>query len=193
MNKNTYALLAAIGLAALGQNASASMTIEGLRFDDTARLANSELRLNGLGLRAVFIIKGYVAGLYLNGKATTLREVVSTPGPKRLQIRMLREASAEDFKKALVSGIEKNASDTELVALRERLQQFTRLFDSVGSVKTGDTINLDFVPDKGTMVAVNDAAKGGVIQGADFYNAILGIFLGDNPVDSGLKKGLLGQ
>lgn len=180
-------------LALLGATHASAATLEGLRFDDSARLAGSALRLNGLGLRAVFIIKGYVAGLYLSGKAASLQDAVAAPGPKRLQIRMLRDAGSEDFKKALVSGIEKNASEAELVALRERIHQLELTIDTIGVAKLGDTINLDYVPERGMTLAVNDAVKGTAIRGSDFYNALLGIFLGENPVDHRLKQGLLGQ
>jgi len=35
--------------------------------------------------------------------------------------------------------------------------------------------------------------KGSAIAGADFFGAVLGIFVGGHPIDARLKKGLLGQ
>jgi hypothetical protein len=32
----------------------------------------------------------------------------------------------------------------------------------------------------------------GTIEGADFFQAVLRIWLGDKPADSGLKRGMLG-
>jgi hypothetical protein len=193
MKKTSLWIAPVLCLAAWSTPPASAALLEGLRFDDSTRLAGSELRLNGLGLRAVFIIKGYVAGLYLHGKAASLQDAVAVAGPKRLQIRMLRDAGSEDFKRALVSGIEKNATETELLGLRERIRQLEQTIDGIGVARLGDTINLDYVPERGTTLAVNDAVKGTVIRGPDFYNALLGIFLGDNPVDSRLKQGLLGQ
>lgn len=193
MKKTQLLIAPVLCLAALATTHASSAVLEGLRFDDSTRVAGSELKLNGLGLRAVFIIKAYVAGLYLNGKATSLQDAMAAPGPKRVQIRMLRDAGSEDFKKALVSGIEKNASEAELVILRERIRQFEQTIDSIGVARLGDTINLDYVPERGTTLVVNDIVKGTPIRGTDFYNALLGIFLGDNPVDRRLKQGLLGQ
>ncbi len=54
-------------------------------------------------------------------------------------------------------------------------------------------IDLDYLPETGTTVAVNGVAKGSPIAGADFYAAVLAIFVGARPVDGSLKKGLLGQ
>lgn len=191
--KSTTLIAPVLCLAALVAPWAGAATLEGQRFEDSTRLANSELRLNGLGLRAVFIIKGYVAGLYLNEKAATLQEVAAMAGPKRLQLRMLRSAGPDDFNNALVAGIRKNAGEAELARLNERIGQLERTINAIGATVTGDVINLDYVPERGTTLAVNGAIKGAAIAGPDFYNAVLGIFVGDNPVDTRLKKGLLGQ
>lgn len=181
------------GLAlCMGLNAGAA-TMEGLVFEDGVRLANRELRLNGLGIRAVFIIRGYVAGLYLGEKAVTSQEVTAMPGPKRLQLRMLRAAGPDDFNNALVAGIRKNASETELARLNGRISQLEHTINAIGMTDMGDVINFDYVPGLGTTLAVNGTLRGTAIAGADFYNAVLGIFVGERPVDERLKRGLLGQ
>ena len=172
---------------------SVAASLQGQRYDDNIRLAAQELALNGLGLRSILFIKVYVAGLYLPEKATTFRVITNMPGPKRLQLRMLRKADADDFIEALVEGIEENASKAELVQLSARMQQLTQTINAIGSVVAGDSLNFDFVPGVGTSVTVNGMKRGTVIDGADFYNAVLKIFIGENPVDNQLKAGLLGQ
>jgi len=172
---------------------ASAATFEGVRFDDSIRLANRELRLNGMGIRAVFIIRGYVAGLYLTDRATTMQDVMAMPGPKRIQLRMLRDAKSTDFTKALVAGIKKNASPSELEALHERIAQLESAIETFGTTAKGDTINLDFEPERGLTLSVNGVMKGSAIAGADFFGAVLGIFVGGHPIDARLKKGLLGQ
>lgn len=173
--------------------ASVAATLQGQRFDDSARLGAHELALNGLGARSMLFIKVYVAGLYLQEKAVTFRVIANMAGPKRLQLRMLRKADADDFIEALVEGIEENASKAELVQLSARMQQLTQSINAIGSVVAGDNINFDFVPGMGTSVTLNGTKQGSVIEGADFYNAVLKIFVGENPVDERLKSGLLGN
>lgn len=179
--------------SALAATPAAAATLEGLQFEDQIRLANRELRLNGLGIRAVFIFKAYVAGLYLGDKASVGEEVVRHPGPKRLQLRMLMEIGAPDIKKALVDGMRKNVSEAQWAGMAERAAEFSRTIDAIGVARRGDTINLDYVPDRGMTLAVNDVSRGSTIAGQDFYNALLEIFVGDDPVDTRLKNGLLGQ
>lgn len=180
-------------ISTLTTSSAEAATLEGQRFDDRVRLANHEVSLNGLGLRAVFFIKGYVAGLYLQEKAATFGEISKMPGPKRLQLRMLRPAEPEDFIEALVDGIEENSSKTELAQLNARVRLLEQTIKAIGNVVAGDAINFDFMPGVGTALTVNGIKKGAVIEGADFYNAVLKIFLGENPIDEKLKAGLLGK
>ncbi len=187
-------LIIALAWLALATAARAgAATLEGQDFEDGIRLANHQLRLNGLGVRKIFFIKAYVAGLYLDEKTATLPASAALPGPKRLQLRMLRGAGPDDFNSALVSGIRENGSEADLLRLAGRIKQLELTIKSIGSTVKGDVINLDYLPGLGTQLAINGAKQGQAIPGADFYAAILGIFIGDQPVDSMLKKGLLGQ
>jgi len=59
------------------------------------------------------------------------------------------------------------------------------------AAKAGDVINIDFVPGAGTRVAINGEHRG-VIPGREFNNALVDIWLGEEPADSKLKKAMLG-
>ena len=188
-----YRVAAFIVSAALATTTVCGAILDGQRFDDSARLAAQDLVLNGLGLRSIFLVKVYVAGLYLAEKSTTPRMILSLQGPKRLQLRMLRKADADDFIEALVEGFEDNSSKAELAQLNVRMRQLQQNINAIGSVVMGDSINFDFVPGIGTTLSINGVKKGSVIEGADFYNAVLKIFVGEQPVDDRLKAGLLGR
>jgi hypothetical protein len=166
--------------------------VEGLSFDDAIKLGSSELILNGAGVRAVLIFKGYAAALYLTEKSTTRSAVAQANGSKRLQLRMLRRASAQDFIDAFVPGIRQNVNSKALRRLGDRITQMERIISGIGHAEAGDVIDFDFSPLVGTTVAVNGVRKGAEIVGADFYDAVLGIFVGAYPVDEQLKRGLLG-
>lgn len=171
----------------------AAATLEGQRFEDNVRLATQDLVLNGLGLRSILFIKVYVAGLYLPEKNAALGAILNLQGPKRLQLRMLRKADPDDFIEALVEGIEENTSKAELAQLNVRVRQLEQTIVAIGSVVPGDSINFDFVPGIGTSLSINGVKKGSAIAGADFYTAVLKIFIGQHPVDDRLKAGLLGR
>jgi hypothetical protein len=83
--------------------------IEGQHFDDHIRLADTELVLNGVGLRAVLWLKGYAAGLYLARKAATPEAVLAVKGPKRIRMRMMLDVESKEFVKAFDKGSEMSA------------------------------------------------------------------------------------
>jgi len=184
-------LCATLALGLLLPSVSA-MEIGGVRFDDMARLGGRQLPLNGTGLRQVFVIKGYAAGLYLPERARNATVVLGSPGPKRLQIRPLREVESAQFVKALNDGLRENHSELQMQLLSDRVTQLERTMTQLGTAQRGDIINFDFTPEGGTAVTLNGIPRGQTIPGEDFYQAVLRIFLGEHPVDRNLKRGLLG-
>jgi hypothetical protein len=110
--------------------------------------------------------------------------------PRRVQLTLMRDVSAEEFVEALVDGIKANTTAAELAAARAGIDQLSAIGKALGQVKEKEVVTLDFV-DGGTKMAVNGAAKG-TIPGEAFNQALLKIWLGDNPVQADLKKALLG-
>ncbi len=179
-------------IAALTTPAQAA-TLAGQRFEDQIQLGRQDLQLNGLGIRSIFFFRAYVAGLYLVQKTQNGSTAISASGPKRLQLRMLLDVSAQDINQALVDGMRKNVNDAQWAAMQERVAVFSATINALGNTRSGDTIDLDFVPERGLSLAINGKAQNVLIAGADFYQALLAIFVGDDPVDTRLRNGLLGQ
>lgn len=178
-----------LGLAAAAQ----ARRYEGQEFDETIELGGARLQLNGVGMRAVAILKGYLAALYLSRPAATPEAVYATPGPKRIQLRMLLEVSTEEFVKAVNKGVARNCSEAEQAALADQLPPFIAQMRAVGKVRQRDRINMDFVPGQGTSLLINGKPAGPAVGGAELYLGLLKVFLGQRPTDKRLKAGLLGQ
>lgn len=182
-------LLATLALALPAALPAAEL--EGQRFEEQQRLADRDLVLNGLGLRSVFIVKAYVAGLYLPEKARSAEQVLAQTGPRRLQMKLLMDTSAERFSKAFAEGLRENHTEAQLAALREPIAQLDAAMLAIGQAKKGDTITLDLAAGT-TRLAVNGKPVGQPILAEGLPNAVLRVFLGDKPVDRKLKGGLLG-
>ena len=166
--------------------------VEGFTFDEQIRLADAPLQLNGVGLRAIPVLKAYAAALYLGRKTAMPSDVLAMPGPKRLRLRMMVGVKSIEFSKALHKGVARNVPATEQERLRERLQQFGAAIDAIGLLRKGDTIDLDYIPDSGLVMKVNGTRRGAPLPGDDLYAALLLTFLGERPTDKELKAGLLG-
>jgi hypothetical protein len=166
--------------------------IAGVTVEERVKLGATELRLNGAGIRTRIVFKVYVGALYLQDRKSAVGEVLALKGAKRVSMTMLRDLTASQLTDALMDGIRANHSESELAALRGRVDALATLMREIGSAKEKTVITLDFLPDAGTQVTVNGTPKGKPIPGEDFYGALLKIWLGDKPVDADLKKAMLG-
>lgn len=167
--------------------------VAGVKFADTVKSGAAELVLNGAGLRTRVFFKVYVAGLYLPAKKNSSAEILAGSGPKRIAIHMLRDVDAEDFSEALEKGIKDNHSEAELAGFATRIAALNAVMKQIKEAKTGMVILLDWIPGTGTRITIDNQPRGNAIPGEDFYNALLRIWLGDNPAQADLKKAMLGQ
>jgi hypothetical protein len=153
--------------------------------------AAQDLALNGSGIRKRVIFEVYSIGLYLPKKTSSAQEAIASPGPKRLDIRMLRNVSAEQFSGALAEGIRENHSEAEARKLEPQVKQLTATMAEVQEAKKGMLISLGW-DGKATQLRIDGKSVGAPIEGEDFYRALLRIWLGEKPVQDDLKKALLG-
>ena len=167
--------------------------VAGVKLEDKDRVANSDLTLNGAGLRKRAFFQVYAIGLYLPEKKTAAAETVAVTGPKRVAIHMLRDVGAEQFTDALMDGMKDNHNEADMKALDARVTQLAAIMAQMKEAKEGMRIALDWVPAAGTQVTVEGKATGAPIAGEDFYRALLRVWLGENPVQADLKKSLLGE
>jgi len=169
--------------------------VAGVKLDDKVRIAPDapELVLNGAGVRTRVIVKVYVAGLYLPEKKSAAADVLALPGPKRVWLSMLREVTGSQMSEALTDGVRANNPPADQERYKAQLAELTAIMNSLGGAKNGEVVALDYLPEVGTRVLLNGEAKGKPIPDEGFYRALLRVWLGENPVDTDLKKGLLGQ
>jgi len=172
--------------------AALALELAGVKVDEQARLGGSELQLNGAGIRTRFFFKVYVGALYLSERESGASEVLAQGGPKRVSMTMLRSLSAGQLIDALELGIRNNHTEAELAGLQGRVDALAAVMREIGGAKENMIITLDFLPGTGTLVMLDGAPRGKPIPGEDFYRALLRIWLGEKPVDAGLKEAMLG-
>jgi hypothetical protein len=162
-----------------------------LKFPDTVILSGTEtqLQLNGVGMRTKFVFDVYIGALYTEKPAKTRDEVLAQTGANRVLMHFVYdEVSAEKLVAGWNEGFEENQSEKKLKVLSERIKKFNAMFQTVHE---GDIVLLDYIPGKGTVVTIKDKEQG-VIEGEDFNKALLDIWLGEEPADDDLKEAMLG-
>jgi hypothetical protein len=186
-------LLAAVAMLCLATASLAQVTVSGVRFEDTSIIGNAKLHLNGAGVRYKAIFKVYAAGLYLPRKASTTEEVLALPGAKRLTVTMLRDIDSSELGKLFARGIEDNMDRAAFSKLIPGVLRMSQIFSDNKKLAAGDTFALDWIPGTGTVVMLRGVPQGEPFKEAEFYNAMLRIWLGPHPADWKLKDALLGK
>jgi len=95
----------------------------------------------------------------------------------------------EKFVEGWNDGFAANHSEEQLVPLKDRVERFNAMFETLHA---GDRVLLDYLPAVGTRVTINGSERG-VLSGHDFNQALLKIWLGESPVTKSLKRDLLGD
>ncbi len=168
--------------------------VAGQNFSERIRVSDTDLHLNGVGVRSVAMFKGYAAALYVPERSSIPATVLAQTGPRRLQLVMLMQASSQEFSKAVRGGIQKNSSPAEWQALLPAIDAFCQQVDALGTLKKGDVVLVDFAPASGVSLVFNGRSESIAMSApSDFFRGILKIFVGDKPVDERLKAGILGK
>jgi len=188
MTRITLILLTCLALAA--QPVSA-ITINGTEIPDTLSLSgsNTPLVLNGAGIREKFFLDIYIGALYLEKPMHDPAAILADTGRAGILMHFtFSEVSREKIIGGWTDGLAENLSAERMSAIKPRLDKFNTLFRTV--VK-GDVIHIDYLPESGTQVRINDEWRGSV-EGNDFFRDLLKIWLGTKPVSKSLKRAMLG-
>ncbi|MCF6312711.1 MAG: chalcone isomerase family protein [Verrucomicrobiales bacterium] len=149
------------------------------------------LTLNGTAIRSKWGFNVYVVALYLNEKMHSAETIMSDREHKRIHITMLRGVSKKQFVSTIHKSIKINFSEDEQKLFATQLKAFMACFGGGSSLDRFSTINVDYVPNKGMLVEVNDG-KAKLIPGEQFYHAILRLWIGQ-PLQASIKTGLVGK
>ena len=180
-------------LTLLASGAAQALEVGDVTKDRVARVGDSELVLNGAGLRRRFNLDIYVIGLYLPKPQSSAHAAIATEGPKRIALTLLRDLTAKWLVEGLYEGLQDSTTEEEFKRLKGSADALAAVMLPLEGARKGDVLAVDYVPGSGAHVVVNGRTIGGPIPGRDFYQALLKIWLGDNPVDGELKRQLLGR
>lgn len=163
-------------------------SLAGVTLPDSVQAGGKTLVLNGLGLRTKFMVKVYVAGLYLEQKSSDANAIVTSDRAKRLVMHFVRDVS----KKQMADAFEESFSDNSPDAAKTMKADIDRLLGALDDVKKDQEMIFTDVPGTGTTMSI--AGKDRVtIAGPAFARVIFSVWLGPKPPNADLKKGILGQ
>ena len=185
-------VIAGAALLASG-SAVAQTTVADVKYEEAASVQGKPLLLNGAGIRYKAVFKVYTAGLYLEKKAQTPQDIQALKGPKRMRIVMLREIDSAELGKLFSRGMEDNMDRAAFSKLVPGVMRMSQIFSEHKKLLPGEEFMIDWIPGTGTVLTVKGQVQGEPFKEPEFFNALLGIWLGPQPADWKLKDALLGK
>jgi len=188
MRKAAFFLLvvALFGLAS-GSDLYAT-SLAGVTLPDTAQAGGTTLTLNGLGLRTKYLVKVYVAGLYLVQKSSDPDAIIKADAPKRIVMQFVRGVSKNQIVDAFDESFNDNTPDAK-ETMKTEIEQF---LGALEPAKEGDQLIFSYVPGVGATFTIDGKDKL-TIAGTAFGQMLFSVWLGPKPPTANLKKGLLGR
>jgi hypothetical protein len=181
--KRLIALLVLFGWAAVAE----AVEVAGVQLPATAQVAGEKLQLNGYGIRKKLFVKVYLGSLYTARPVQSAEAALAAPGAKLIRMDFLHsKVDREKIVAAFAEGLGKNAPQ---VAAGPAARQFLGWFrsDFVG----GDRVELHL--GAGAVTATHNGRILGSLNDPELARGVLLIYLGQEPADADLKKGMLGS
>ncbi len=172
---------------------ASALTIDGYDIPAVipATSQHAELKLNGASMRILYgVVDTYIGKLYVENPVTDPEALIEADEYKRMVFQVvMKRISGRRMAKAMYDALQLSLSHEEAARMEERLQLLVQLFDS--SIKKGEEGYIEWVPGVGSRIVIKNDVKG-IIPGKDLNDAILNIWVGDNPVGATFKRQVLG-
>jgi hypothetical protein len=133
----------------------------------------------------------YAGGLYLESKSSDAREIIAADKPMAIRLHMVSGMiTSEKMTDATMDGFEKTTGGN-MAPMKPYIDSFMAVFKE--PISEGDVFDIIYLPGKGLDIDKNGEFKGTVEGGLPFKQTVWAIWLGDQPADKKLKKGMLGK
>lgn len=172
------------------QMSVAQIEVEGVMVPEETTVEGQKMVLNGAGVRSKYFMDLYVGSLFVSSKASNAQTIIDANEGMLIQLDIISGLiTSEKMTDAINDGFE-NSLKTISEDVSEEVTTFKGVFKE--EIEEGDTFQFLYIPEKGVQVWKN----GGLlesIEGYAFKKALFAIWLGKQPADKKLKKGMLGN
>lgn len=173
-------------------NVSVAQTEVGsVTLPNSVNFGGEELALNGAGIRRkAMVLKLYSGGLYLAKKSSDAKSIMNADETMAIKLVITSSfVSSEAMSEAVEEGFEASMGGNTS-SLDSEIKKFITFFSD--EIVENDTFDITYQKGRG-VVAYKNGKELGTVTGMKFKKALFGIWLGNDPVDSKLKKGMLGK
>ncbi|MGF1725887.1 chalcone isomerase family protein [Photobacterium nomapromontoriensis] len=185
MKKKMLLLASTLLLSTLNVSAA---EIAGVDVAETISYNEQPLQLNGAGIRSKFFMDLYVSSLYTAEKMDNADNIINGEQVSAVRLNITSGMiTSEKMIDAMHEGFDL-ATDGNTAPIADNINAFITAFSS--PIKEGDQFTLVSVPNTG-IISYKNGEQLAITSGEAFRKAVLAIWLGDSPIDKGLKKEML--
>jgi hypothetical protein len=156
---------------------------------NTMMVGDSNLELNGAGIREKMWFDLYSGGLYLTEKASDANNIVNADRPMAIKLHITSKLITSDKMISAINDGFDASTNGNTSAIAADIKKFTGFFSA--EIVKNNVFDITYQPGVG-VVAFKDGKELGTIKGMEFKKALFGIWLGNKPGDDDLKDNMLG-
>lgn len=186
-------ILAVVAVLVAHGALAATIDVGGLKIEDSIAIYNNTLVLNGAGAVVNGKNQMFVAKIYAKQKFSTVAQLFSTPGPKRLVITATKEIDTAPIMKQFNRNVETMSDKNDMAKLVPGLMALGKIFGTYKTIKPGESLIFDWAPYAGLVMYMDGKLLGEPFKDAEFFRAAMAIWMGEPPVDAKLRDALLGK
>ena len=167
-----------------------ALEVGGANLDESLKIGNTDLVLNGAGVRNKFFLDVYACGLYLKEKTQDSKKIIDADEPMAIRISVLSGLMSAD---KMIGAYEEgfiNSTNNNVDPLKDKIAIF--IDGHKGEFGKKDVLDISYDPATGTTVTIKGKVTA-TVPGLDFKKAVFGIWLCDKPAQKDLKKKMLGK
>ncbi|WP_430462603.1 chalcone isomerase family protein [Thalassolituus sp. LLYu03] len=162
--------------------------IKDVAVDDQLTLEGHSFVLNGAGIRSKFFLDVYIAALYLQKQESDAAAIVAADEPMAIRLHITSGMiNSKRMSESTRDGFVRSTGGN-LAPIEGDVEELIKAFKD--EIKEGDVFDLVYEPETGVTVYKNGVAASNV-KGLAFKQALFGIWLSDDPIQSSLKKSLV--
>jgi hypothetical protein len=165
--------------------------VAGVDVPETLESGGASLVLNGAGIRTSLFLDVYVGGLYLEQRSVDAAAIIDADEPMAIGLWIVTGLiSNERMQKFIEEGFQQSTRGNT-APIREKIDALIGVYAE--EIDDGDVFELVYLPEQGLNVYKNGSYTTTIACGLSFKRAFFGIWLSDRPVQTSLKRGLLGR
>ncbi len=169
---------------------SADVEVSGVNYKTVDNFLDEEFILNGAGIRGKWFLDLYTIGLYVKSKSKDGSVILNSDANKYVKIVIVSGLiTTEKFNNGLDDGFEKSTQGN-VEPIKEEIDIIRKGFGT--NFEIDDEFIVYFDNSGETRIYKSGKETVSVPANKTFQKALLGMWIGENPVLKGLKEELLG-